>query len=111
MGNIISLFHRAADPDRPSYVLTDRLDASIKDVLLGRIVRDYRSPADNYRPIDPRPALVEGTLEIQDTEFSLLFSHKKNRTAAAKVGHIVSVDFDKLKNESYTLKSSFVRTR
>jgi hypothetical protein len=97
--------------ERPSYVLTDRLPASVGDALLGRIVADFLSPLDEYKPEDPRPALIAGTLEIVDTDFSSLFSVSRNKLAAAKISQILHIDVESLlKNES-SIKSSYVRTR
>ena len=105
---------KKAEPDLPSYVLLEtNIPGEQGSKLLGRIVEDYRNPTDGYRPEDPQPALAKGpgVLQIIDTEFESLLSVEKNKTAQAKVGQILKIDFEKLKSEEHSLKSAFVRTR
>lgn len=97
--------------EKPSYVLTDRLPASVGDVLLGRIVADFLSPLDEYKPEDPRPALIAGTLEIVDTDFVSLFSISRNKLAVTKISQILNVGVESLLKNEGSIKSSFVRTR
>ncbi|KAH7459113.1 hypothetical protein FOMA001_g20244 [Fusarium oxysporum f. sp. matthiolae] len=107
-------FKQTKTTELPSYILTEaRIPADEGDRLLGRIVADFNNPTDEYRPQDPRPALMLGpkVLEIIDTEFSSLLSVERNKVAQAKVGLILKVDFDKLAKEESSLKSSFVRSR
>jgi hypothetical protein len=81
----------SAAPRKPTYILTDRIPGSEIPLLLGRIVADFVSPSDEYKPEDPRPALTSKIYEIIDTDFSTLFSVSKNNVAESKVGQILGI--------------------
>ena len=100
--------------NQPQFVLTDCYPVDgVGEELLGRVVANYSSPLDDYCPSDPRPALgaLARKTETIDTNFSSLLSVERNKTVAAKIGHILNIDIEKQENEKSNVISKIVRTR
>jgi hypothetical protein len=101
--------------ENPTYIiLSQRLEKSHGNLLLGRVVVDMQNPTDEWAPSQSDGLLktLQGqTMEVVDTNFQALFSIEKNKTAQMKIGQFLDLDMAKTIDREHSIESPFVRTR